>query len=110
MVVTPKGLMLSKREFEALLDYSCSLPTGTTIGKRWKRSDVYSREKMAIARQERRALELWELNWWMGEYIPDKDPTMIGIEWTPILLPPSLQSANAQTSQSETEAEKSTNK
>lgn len=95
MVITPKGVMLTKQEFEALLDYSCSLPTGTIVGKRWKCSDAYSRGKMAAARAQGRALTVGELNWWMGEYIPHKDPKLIGIEWTPILLPPSLEVANA---------------
>jgi len=89
MVVTPKGIMLTRREFESLPEYSCSLPTGTTEGKRWKRSDVYRAER------GHRRLDVWELNWWMGEYVPSKEPGMIGIEWTPMLLPPSLQSANA---------------
>jgi hypothetical protein len=32
-------LRLSKSEFERLLEYSASMPTGTTPGKRWKRLD-----------------------------------------------------------------------
>jgi hypothetical protein len=30
------SIMLTKREFDALLEYSYSLPTGTTPGKAWK--------------------------------------------------------------------------
>ncbi|WP_036291520.1 hypothetical protein [Methylosinus sp. PW1] len=32
-------LRLTRREFRELREYSCSIPTGTTPGKRWKRLD-----------------------------------------------------------------------
>lgn len=31
---------MTRREFESLLDYSHSLPTGTTYGKRWRRNNT----------------------------------------------------------------------
>jgi len=30
---------VTRAEFDALLDYSCSLPTCTSLGKKWKRDD-----------------------------------------------------------------------
>lgn len=42
---------LTQSEFAALPEYSHSVPTGTTIGKRWK------------------AKLRGENNWWMGEYV-----------------------------------------
>jgi len=37
---------VSKRVFDKLMDYSCSLPTGTTIGKWWKcRVDYHDASK-----------------------------------------------------------------
>ena len=37
MEVDDKTALMTRREFEDLPQYSCSLPTGQTIGKRWKR-------------------------------------------------------------------------
>ncbi|KKM74952.1 hypothetical protein LCGC14_1395140 [marine sediment metagenome] len=36
MLVDDKTAVMDPRDFEDLLEYSASLPTGTTIGKRWK--------------------------------------------------------------------------
>ena len=38
-VIPPRSNRLTPREFCSLLEYSASLPTGTTPGKRWKRLD-----------------------------------------------------------------------
>lgn len=45
-------LPLTRAEWDALLEYSFSLPTGTTPGKRWKR-------------------DLGKEQWAVGEYNPD---------------------------------------
>ena len=34
-----EALVLTRSELEELLEYSCSLPTGTTIGKKWRRDN-----------------------------------------------------------------------
>jgi hypothetical protein len=73
-VRTPKGIMLSAREFESLLDYSRSLPTGQTVGKRWRR-EIYDTAPGSQA------------TYVMGEYVESLVPGKIGIEWTPIILP-----------------------
>jgi len=57
-------------EVAALLEYSCSLPTGTRIGKQWKRNMN------------------WRTNlppcWWRGEYVESAEPGMVDIEWIEI--------------------------
>lgn len=73
---------MTRAELEALKrevgEYSCSLPTGTTIGKRWVRdSGAYF---YGYIDPERR--------WMIGEYIPDPrgDPKMVGIRWSRVHL------------------------
>lgn len=72
-------LRLTESEFRALLDYSGSLPTGTTIGKRWKRLDgVYDREW--VRRGGKPA-------WMVGEYYDIGSETQIGIRWyRPVIM------------------------
>ncbi len=63
-------LLLTRDEFDSLLDYSCSLPTGTKIGKTWKRGEPYGRAT----------------RWYRGEYVEDPDPKLVGIVWREISL------------------------
>lgn len=80
MLVDDKSAVMAFSEFKALLNYSASLPTGTTPGKRW------------------RAKYRGTGNWWMGEYLDDirVDPRgarfgkTIGIKWRRILIVGSL--------------------
>ena len=58
-------IVLTTPEFEALPEYSCSLPTGQTIGKRWKRKCRDPNGEV----------------WMLGEYVEDPEPGMIGIRW-----------------------------
>jgi hypothetical protein len=67
--------MLSIKEFEALPDYSCSLPTGTTVGKQWRRRTPYCIGQGIIH------------EFYLGEFVESYKPGQIGIEWTRILLP-----------------------
>lgn len=64
---------LSRPEFDELPEYSCTLPTGTTIGKRWKRCEPYhaSREFGAP-----------DATWYLGEYVDIGDETTVGVEWS----------------------------
>jgi hypothetical protein len=39
-IVDDETAVMDKEYFEALGEYSCSLPTGTYVGKRWKRNTV----------------------------------------------------------------------
>jgi len=61
---------LSDAEFDALPEYSCSLPTGTTIGKRWKRGEPYGQPT----------------RWLLGEYVEHADPGKVGIRWSRIAV------------------------
>lgn len=73
MVVTPNGIMLTRKEFDDLPEYSCSLPTGTTVGKQWKRRVPYQ-------------IRVDPPNeWYLGEYVETYELGQIGIEWTKIL-------------------------
>lgn len=61
---------LSDAEFDALLDYSCSIPTGVIIGKRWKRGEPYGNPTQ----------------WFMGEYVASDEPEMADIRWSKIAV------------------------
>lgn len=73
---TPEGAAAAKRagnsepmtreDLERLDEYSLSLPTGTTIGKRWRRRVGNG--------------------WYIGEYVAHEDPTLVGIRWTPVVI------------------------
>ena len=60
---------ISQATFNSLLEYSCSLPTGTTVGKVWKRN------LHAYTRPRRDPL------WVICEYVEHEDPKRIGIEY-----------------------------
>lgn len=61
-------LRLTQEEFNELGEYSCSLPTGTTIGKRWKCRRPFEAEAA-------------DATWFIGEYVPSEEPGMVGIKW-----------------------------
>lgn len=56
--------------FDRLPEYSCSLPTGTRIRKRWKRREPYSRNPS---------------RWYLGEYVKVPDEGLVGIVWRDLL-------------------------
>lgn len=64
---------LTQAEFDALLEYSTTIPTGKTIGKQWKRQLYYGK---------------YRLEWLRCEYVPDKeDPdNYVGMEWKKIKI------------------------
>lgn len=62
-------IVMSQEYFNNLGTYDHSLPTGTSIGKRWKKSDGKG-------------------GWKMGEYVADADPKKVGIRWTTIRVQP----------------------
>ena len=59
-----ESLRITAAALKALPEYSMSLPTGTTIGRRWKHRPRGVGD-----------------DWTIGEYVPDDDPTQIGIKW-----------------------------
>lgn len=63
ILVDDKHAVMTQATLENLPEYSLSLPTGTTPGKRWRR---------------------WQNpRWWMGEYYDFGD--CMGIRWREIL-------------------------
>ena len=69
-------IRMTAGELRELLEYSCSLPTGTKIGKTWKRNNAaYGRRPPGTPP-----------DWWMGEYVEDPDPELVGIVWRKIIV------------------------
>jgi hypothetical protein len=59
-------VIMSRSEVDRLLEYSHSLPTGTIVGKQWKRRDGEG--------------------WILGTYIECSDPKYLNIKWERIVL------------------------
>lgn len=59
-------LWVTLDEFNKLGEYSTTLPTGKTIGKRWKRQ-LYMGPHRG--------------RWLVGEYVEHADPESVGIKW-----------------------------
>lgn len=74
MIIEDDAAYMTFGEFRALLDYSCSLPTGTTIGKRWRCRTPYHTGPGILHRYD------------MGEFVPHDDPKLIGIKWRRIFI------------------------
>ncbi len=70
MLIDDHSVILTRQEFDDLPEYSCSIPTGTTIGKRWKRGEPYVGVRT---------------RWLMGEYADHPDPRLVRIIWREIL-------------------------
>lgn len=68
LLLDGKTAVVDQEAFDALYDYSASLPTGTTIGKRWKRRKNYHDESQG---------------WILGEYAEcsPPDPQQVRIIW-----------------------------
>lgn len=69
---------MTRREFDRFSNYSCSLPTGTTPGKRWIRARYYQHQDHAD-------------EWMLGEYgEPYIDPKTrkeyVPITWRDIVI------------------------
>lgn len=64
--------IISRAALASLLEYSTTLPTGTTPGKRW-RCDVQARKRLGL-----------EPEWVIGEYFVDAytPPGQISIRWS----------------------------
>ena len=64
-------IYLTEQEFDELLEYSCTVPTGVYIGKQWKRKvDYYDVSK----------------GWLLGEYVQHKDLPVFKIRWKDIVI------------------------
>ena len=71
--VEDDAVYMTLAEFEGLLEYSCSLPTGTTAGKRWRRRVPY------MHRPGDRP------QWFMGEY-GEPEGDQVPITWREIFI------------------------
>ncbi len=60
-------IALTQEAFESLPEYSHSLPTGTTIGKQWKR-------------------KVSKTQWDLVEYTKHQDPALVGISYRRIVI------------------------
>lgn len=69
--------VMTRRAFDELPEYSCSVPTGTTIGKRWKRSEFYAGFRPGGPYPGR---------WFMWEYVPSDREGYVGIKSREILI------------------------
>ncbi|ESW92970.1 hypothetical protein NKL07_22150 [Mesorhizobium sp. C280B] len=77
-----KSLILTKAEFDALDEYSATLPTGTTPGKRWKRHDgAFDQEFIAGGGRPK---------WMIGEFGEiSGDGKTIALNWyIPVIVVP----------------------
>lgn len=74
MIVTDDSVTMTLREFDDLLEYSCSMPTGVRDGKRWKRREPYMIQNPDFP------------TWWMGEYVDRGDPDKVDIIWRQIFI------------------------
>jgi len=60
-------VLIAREELMKLKDYSMSLPSGTTIGKRWRKSDGKG-------------------GWKIGEYVPSLIDGIVNIKWSQVQL------------------------
>lgn len=67
-----KETVITRQELAALGEYSCSIPTGVTIGKRWRRD-------MNAYREDRRGAQS---EWVIGEFVDIGSKEEVGIKWT----------------------------
>ncbi len=91
---------LTKKEFDELLEYSISVPTGTTIAKKWKRG-IYKFQCLDLCGTcgpvlsagyiPEGAVNIQPKEWMMGEYVNDPDPKKVGIRWTSIVISGELE-------------------
>lgn len=68
-------VIISRSELRDLGEYSSSLPTGKTIGKRWRAT---------------RYVDGKATDWKIAEYVDHPDPTKIGIKWVWAVIEPGL--------------------
>ena len=74
---------VTQQEFDELLEYSSTVPTGTTIGKKWKRHEPYRRPQSCIDPEHDCG------HWFMGEYIrpgPKEFAREVWIRWTKLVI------------------------
>jgi len=82
IVVDDSTALMDQAMLDALPEYSCSIPTGTTIGKRWKRGWC-----RCVADKIRNFGTCKIHNAWkMGEYKTSEEPGWVDIQWREIIV------------------------
>lgn len=78
LVLDDRSALVSQRDFDRLLEYSHSLPTGVYPGKCWKRRKRWSTADRPLEFHER---------WLLGSFteIPG-DESRVNIEWRELLV------------------------
>ena len=71
MELESDGAFMTLREFDGLLEYSSTLPTGQTLGKVWKKGTPYMEPRE---------------QWWLGQFVKHSDPKLVGINWREIFI------------------------
>ncbi len=84
-------ICLIKKEFDDLPEYSTSNPTGTTIGKVWKRKSYVFKikgkgDKIFSCGYLPSNVELIEVEWFHCQYLKSKEPGYIDIKLKQILI------------------------
>lgn len=83
ILVDEHTALMEQDDLDALGEYSCSIPTGTAIGKRWKRGGPCE----CVSRRLRRYGTCQEHSvWTMGEYAVHDDPELVKILWREIIV------------------------
>jgi hypothetical protein len=72
-------LIVSQKYLDNLYEYSCSLPTGTIVGKRWKRN-IHPECNGAAGYPPEKT------KWIIGEYYDCNEEGKIGIMWWDIKI------------------------
>ena len=81
ILVDEHSAIMTKKEFDDLPTYSCTMPTGVFLGKRWKRDDNEARR----FRAPKPGPDIPE-DWWMGEYAESDKPNMCANVWRKIYV------------------------
>ncbi len=69
-----EDIYLTQKEFDDLLEYSISQPTGVTLGKEWKRRNYVFKAKGGVfnAGMLPPGVELIEMRWFHCKYVKSK--------------------------------------
>lgn len=89
-----ENILLTNKEFDDLLEYSTSVPTGTKIGKKWKRHIFVFENKHGIkfnAGYLPSDVKYVEDYWLMGEYVKSNLKDHVDIVWKKIVIVGNLE-------------------
>lgn len=67
-----KETIITPTELADLLEYSCSIPSGAIIGKRWRRNlNAYRKDRIGVPAE-----------WMIGEFVDIGSDKEVGIVWS----------------------------